>query len=152
MLFSGSKELETAIVLHIANAEKEATPLDAVAAAFEAAGAKLQNLREFGYVRARHGLVVLHADLRERELTKLATLSAAATKALCARGVPEPSASLAAEAGIAVFKVGFERWVSEKEPRDLAAHIRAAMDGLKAVLAEAKAPTARRKKRQVRRA
>jgi hypothetical protein len=60
---------------------------------------------------------------------------AAATEALHARGVSEPAASLAAEAGLAIFKVGFERWVGKKKPHDLAAHIRAARDALKAVAA-----------------
>ena len=99
------------------------SPLDAVAAAFEAAGRDLQDLRPLEYVRARYALVTKHAELQERELMKLAAIAAATAKALHARGVPEPAASLAAEAGIAVFKIGFERWVSEKKPRDLAAHI-----------------------------
>ena len=91
-------------------------------------------------------------DIRERELIKLASLAVAVTKALHARGVPEPAASLAAEAGIAVFKIGFERWVSERRPRDLAAHIRTAVDALKAIAAEGKAPTTRSKKKPTRRA
>ena len=34
------------------------------------------------------------------------------TAALADRGIGEPEASLAAEAGIAVFRVGFERWIA----------------------------------------
>src|ERR1700749_211636 len=80
VLFSGSKDLEKGIVDRIAAAPREASPFDAVAAAFEG-----------------------HADLQERELIKLAALAAAATKALLARGVPDPTASLVAEMGIALF-------------------------------------------------
>lgn len=36
------------------------------------------------------------------------------------RAVAEPQASLAAEAGIAVLRVAFERWVSEPGEQDLA--------------------------------
>jgi AcrR family transcriptional regulator len=152
VLFSGSKELEKSIVERIVGAPRDASPLAAVAAAFEAAGAELEETRDLQFVRARYALVTNHADVRERELIKMAGLAVAVTKALRARGVPEPAASLTAEAGIAVFKVGFERWVTERRPRDLPAHIRAAVDALKAVTAEGKAkpPRARPKKRAAR--
>lgn len=135
VLFSGSKDLERTIVDAIASSPKGAPPLDVVATAFEAAGAILQERRDFTYVRARHALVIAHAELRERELIKLAALASAVTKALDARDVPEPAASLAAEAGVAVFKVGFERWVAGKKPRDLAEHIRAAAAALRTIAA-----------------
>ena len=133
VLFSGSKELEESIVARIESARPEARPLDAVAAALEGAGAELEERRELAFVRARYALVTNHAEIRERELIKLAALALAVRKALHARGVSEPAASLAAEAGVAAFKIGFERWISERRPRDLAAHIRAAVEALKAV-------------------
>jgi AcrR family transcriptional regulator len=141
VLFSGSNDLEKILVDTIASAPKEAAPFDVVAEAFEAAGTKLQTLRDFSHVRARHALVVGHAELRERELIKFASLAAAVTEALHARGVSEPAASLAAEAGLAIFKVGVERWVGGKKPPDLAAHIRAAKDVLKIVAASITAPS-----------
>jgi AcrR family transcriptional regulator len=147
VLFSGSKELEKSIVDGIEGAPREASPLAAVVAAFEAAGAELQDRRDIRFVRARYALVINHAEVQERELIKLASLALAVTKALHARGVPDPAASLAAEVGIAVFKIGFERWVNERKPRDFAAHIRAAVDALKAVAAEASKPTKRAKKK-----
>src|ERR1700677_753302 len=147
VLFSGAKELEKGIVDRIESAPREATPFRAVAAAFEAAGAELQDRRDLHFVRARYALVTKHADIQERELIKLASLAAAVTKALHTRGVSEPAASLAAEAGIAVFKIGFERWVTGKRPQRLAAHIRAAVDALRAVAAEAKAPSKRATKK-----
>lgn len=152
VLFSGSKELERSIVEGIEGASREASPLEAVAAAFEAAGAMLQDRRDIRFVRARYALVTHHAEVQERELIKLASLGTAVAKALHARGVPEPAASLAAEVGIAVFKVGFERWANERKPRDLAAHIRVAVDALKAVATEGKGPTARPKRKRTRRA
>jgi AcrR family transcriptional regulator len=136
VLFSGSKDLEKGIVDCIERTPRDVGPLDTVAAAVEAAGAELQDRRDLRFVRARYALVTKHAELQERELIKLASLAVAVTKALHARGVSEPAASLAAEAGIAVFKVGFERWLSEKKPQDFAAHIRAALDALKGIAAE----------------
>jgi len=152
VLFSGAKELEQGIVERIAGAPQGVPPLAAVAAAFEAAGAELEQRRDLDHVRARYGLVIKHAEIQERELIKLASLARATTSALHARGVSEPTASLAAEAGIAVFKIGFERWVNDKQPCDLAGHIRAAMDALRTVTAGTATPKARAKKKQARRA
>jgi hypothetical protein len=117
-----------------------------------ASKARLQDRRDLEFVRARYALVTKHAEIQERELIKLATLAMAVAKALHARGISEPAASLAAEAGIAVFKVGFERWVSERKPRDLATHIRAAMGVLRAVAAEGKGTAPRAKRKPTRRA
>ena len=55
--------------------------------------------------------------------------------ALRQRGVEDPAASLAAEAGIAVFRIAFERWISETSQGDLAQLIRESLDDLKAVTA-----------------
>jgi AcrR family transcriptional regulator len=143
VLFSGSRDLEKAIVDVITSAPKELAQLDVVGAAFEAAGATLQARRELSYVRARYALLAEHAELRERELIKMASLAAVVTKTLHARGVTDPAASLLAEAGIAVFKIGFELWVTHKKPSDLATHIRAALDTLKHVTAEPSAPAKR---------
>ncbi len=139
VLFSGSKELEKAIIERIEAAPREASPLDVVVGAFEVAGAELMARRDLTFVRARYALVTKHAEIQERELIKLASLAVAVTRALHARGVAEPSASLAAEAGIAVFKIGFERWLSARKPHDFAAHVREAAGALQALTAGSKA-------------
>ena len=139
VLFSGSKDLEKSIVDRIESAPRETSTLEVVVAAFEAAGAELQERRDLNFVRARYALVTKHAEIQERELIKLASLAMAVTQALHARGVAEPAASLAAEAGIAIFKIGFERWVRERKQHDFAAHIREAATALKA-LTSSKAP------------
>jgi len=135
VLFSGSQQLEQMIVEQVVSAPTEAAPLALTIGAFEAAAAWLQSRRDFSDVRARYAIVTEHAEVRERELIKMAALAAAVTKALHARGVSEPSASVVAESGITLFKVGFERWVSAKKPGDFATHIRAAAGALKAATA-----------------
>jgi AcrR family transcriptional regulator len=154
VLFSGSKDLEKNIVDRIEGAPEEAGALDIVAAAIEAAGRALQEHREMRFVRARYALVTKHSEIQERELIKLASLASAVAKALRERGISEPAASLTAEAGIAIFKIGFERWVTEKKPLGLDAHIRAAVGALKAVAAGEKTPNPRvaPKKKRIRRA
>jgi hypothetical protein len=92
-------------------------PIDAVAAAIEAAGAELEERRE--RARQRQASIAATAELRERELIKLAALAAALAAALRQRGVDEPAASLTAEAGIAVFRIAVERWVDEANQRSL---------------------------------
>jgi AcrR family transcriptional regulator len=137
VLFSGSKELEKSIVGHIDAAAVGAGPLDVVVGALAEAGAELQARRDPHFVRTRYALVTQYAEIQERELIKLASLALAVTQALQARGVSEPAASLAAEAGIAVFKVGFERWVNQQDPSNFDAHIRAAAATLRAIATEA---------------
>ena len=110
-----------------------AAPIDAVAAALEAAGALLQERRESA--RQRQAVIAANAELQERELIKLASLASALAGALRRRGVTDPAASLAAEAGIAVFRIAFERWVNETSQRDLPQLIRESLDELKAVTA-----------------
>ena len=63
--------------------------------------------------RQRQAIVAATPELQERELIKLASLSAALAGALRRRGVTDPGASLAAEAGVAVFRVAFQRWVGQ---------------------------------------
>jgi len=147
VLFSGSKDLERTILDHIAAASRDLPALDVLAAAYAAAGAWLENLRAIEYVRARYALVAKHAELQERELIKLAGLATATLKALVARGVPEPTAGLAAELGLAVFKLGFERWATSRKPHDFAAHIRAALAELRTLAAATPTPPQKRARR-----
>lgn len=143
VLFSGSKELERAVVERVAAAPAEEDPLELVACAFEAAADELQAHRALDYVKARWAIVTEHAEVRERELIKMASLAAAVTQALRARGVVEPTASVVAEAGVAIFKVGFERWVVAKKPGRFAAHLRDALVALRDATTP-RAPTRRR--------
>jgi len=83
----------------------------------------------------RMAIVRATPELQERELIKLATLAAALAGALRRRGVADPAATLAAEAGVAVFKVAFQRWVSGTEELSLGQIIREAMAAMKTVTA-----------------
>jgi AcrR family transcriptional regulator len=133
VLFAGAGALQDLLVSTLAGTPDSAAPIDAVAAALEAAGALLQERR--AYSRQRQAVIAANADLQERELIKLATLAAALAATLRRRGVKEPAASLAAEAGIAVFRIAFERWISDTSHPDLPQLIRESLDELKAVTA-----------------
>jgi len=132
VLFWGQGALQELIVGALASAPDSAAPIDAVAAALQAAGAVLQERRDGA--RQRQIVIAANAELQERELIKLASLAAAMADVLRRRGVPDSAASLTAEAGIAVFRIAFERWTSDTS-QDLPQFIRESLDELKAVTA-----------------
>jgi AcrR family transcriptional regulator len=135
VLFSGAGSLEELLVSSVAGAPHSAAPMDAVAAGLQAAGALLQERRAFA--RQRQSIIAANTELQERELIKLASLAAAIADTLRRRGVTEPAASLTAEAGIAVFRIAFERWVDDTNQHGLPRLIRESLDALKAVTAGA---------------
>jgi AcrR family transcriptional regulator len=116
VLFNGSERLQQTMVDALAQAPAKASAVDAIAAALTKAGDFFDDDRR-PFARLRSTVIAANTDLRERELIKMATLSAALAQALRERGVGEPDASLAAEVGIAVFRVAFAQWVSESERR-----------------------------------
>jgi AcrR family transcriptional regulator len=134
VLFSGGPMLQDFVVERVAQAPAGMPPIDVVANAIAATGELFEPRRDFA--RQRQALITTHAELRERELIKLAKMAAAVAEALRRRGVSAPAASLAAEAGIAIFKRAFEAWVEEDgKKRDLDHHVRAAHAELEGVVA-----------------
>ena len=136
VLFAGSNLLQEPMVAAVENAPESTAPIDAIADGLRAGAAVLEPRRPFS--RKRQTVIAENPELQERELIKLATLGAALADALRRRGVADPAASLTAEAGVAVFRVAFERWVDEGEGRELAGLIEDSLDALKAVTAGAR--------------
>jgi AcrR family transcriptional regulator len=133
VLFAGSVALQDSLVRALETAPGSASPIQAVSAALGAAAAALGRDRE--HSRQRQAVIDATAELRERELIKMASLSAALADGLRRRGVPEPDASLAAEAGIVVLRVAFGRWVSQQHDEDLAQIMSESLDRLKIITA-----------------
>jgi AcrR family transcriptional regulator len=133
VLFGGAATLQEIMVSGAIGAPDSASPIDAVAAALASVGALLQE--RHGAARLRQAVIVANTELQERELIKLASLAGALAGALRQRGVAAPAATLTAEAGIAVFRVAFERWVDPSNRQDLPHHMRESLDELKAVIA-----------------
>jgi hypothetical protein len=100
----------------IASAPADASAMQALGAALVAVGDFFDDGRRT-FARQRHAVIAANAELHERELMKLAALSAALASALRAREVDEEDASLVAECGIAIFHVVFRRWVARGEKR-----------------------------------
>jgi AcrR family transcriptional regulator len=133
VLFWGSGDLQALFVNAVANAPDSSSPMDAVAAALEAAADFFEDRR--AHAQRRQAVVAANSSLQERELIKLASLASAVAEALRGRGVGEQAAMLTAEVGIAVFKVGFELWVDESNDRGFSQVMHEALVDLMAVLA-----------------
>jgi len=132
VLFGGSNALQDKLVAALADVPESAAPIDQVVRALEAAGDFFDD-RDFS--RQRHAVITAHPDLQERELIKLSRLASALAEALHRRGVQKPAASLTAEAGVAIFKVTFARWINDPEERDFTELIHESLAELKAVAA-----------------
>ena len=133
VLFARSEVLVDAMAGAVAAAPPEATPIEAVGAALAAAAELLDADR--ARARRRHAVIAANVELLERELAKMATLAAALAAALRQRGVAGSRATVAAEAGVTAFRIGFERWVTDGEAT-LPAVLDAVLTELRAVVGE----------------
>ncbi|MFD3037785.1 TetR/AcrR family transcriptional regulator [Mycolicibacterium senegalense] len=132
VLFWGEHLLRDTLVAAIADAP-ESSALEMVRAGLGAVTAIFAERRD--HARRRQAVIAANPGLQERVLAKLAGLATATAEVLRSRGVAEPAASLAAQAGIAVFKVAFGQWISAADGADLADLIDAAFAELKAITA-----------------
>ncbi|WP_454555836.1 TetR family transcriptional regulator [Geodermatophilus nigrescens] len=134
VLFGGSPVLQERLVAGLAAAPPSAGPLAAVGAALATIPETLSEERRAGAAQ-RQAVIDATPELRERELAKFAALTAAMAQGLRERGVGEPTASLAAEAGAAVFRVAFGRWIGG-DARDLGTLLAASLAELRGVAAD----------------
>ena len=132
VLFSGQAVLIESMTGAVAGMPAGTAPLDAVGAGLHAAARVIGGRRDGA--RRRQAVIDANPGLQERELSKLATLGTALTEALRGRGVPELAARVTAEAGIAVFKVAFERWIRAEES-ELTEAVEDALEALKVLSA-----------------
>ncbi len=131
VLFGGAGALVERLVAPIAAAPDSAAPIEAAMAGLEAAAALLEERADLA--RQRHAVIAASPELQERELIKLAFVGNAIGDALRRRGVADPTASLAAEVAVAVFRTAFERWIEGSDGQRLSRLIRESLDQLKAV-------------------
>ncbi|WP_055489586.1 TetR/AcrR family transcriptional regulator [Streptomyces sp. TP-A0356] len=109
VLFAGQDTHARLLADGIDTAPPAATPLQAVAAALDAATATFTpGQRDFG-PRLR-AVIAGNSELQERDAFKRARLAAAMADALRKRDVPDPTASLAADLGVRAFSGAFARW------------------------------------------
>ena len=111
VLFAGQEHHTRLFADGIAAAPEGATPLEAVAVALETATAAFTpEQRSFG--PQLQAVIEANGELRERSVFKMMSISAATTEALRKRGVPEPTADVAAYLGALAFDRAWARWIS----------------------------------------
>ncbi len=136
VLFGGSAALTELLVQSVNDAPAHRAPIEAIAAAFDAAAAMFEPRRD--RARQRQAVITAHPELQERELIKLDGLAVALADALRRRGASDTVARLAAETGVAVFKIAFERWIAQTQPPEsFATIVRRLFAELKAIATSA---------------
>jgi AcrR family transcriptional regulator len=118
VLFSGSAILGEHIVSAVRTSPAADSALDAVARGLAAAARLLDEIGQ-DRARQRYAVIAANPELKERELAKIANYADGVADALRARGVSQTHATIAAEAGMTVFRVAYERWADEPDDRDL---------------------------------
>lgn len=130
VLFAGARAFQTAVTDAVESAPDAAAPIDAVIAAL--ASSSGEQLAQYGqFARRRRNLIASTADLQERELIKMASLTAAVAAALRRRGVPALRASLTSQAAMAAFTTAYDHWVDQDGATDLPTLIQQSLNDLR---------------------
>jgi AcrR family transcriptional regulator len=133
VLFDKAAETAEKSLAALEAAPASASALEVVTAALDAVADVIGADRELA--RKRHAVIMANAELRERELIKLARMSAALADGLRRRGIGEIEAGLAAETGVAVYRVAFQRWVDADGDLDLRDAVRQSFARLRTLIA-----------------
>jgi AcrR family transcriptional regulator len=112
VFFDGAGDLQDYLVQAVEAASVDLGPLEAIVEALDQAAGQIFAAR-FLLARQRQRLIDANPELQERELAKMSRLATALTGALRSRGVEQATASVAAETGVALFRVAFTHWVEE---------------------------------------
>ena len=132
VLFAGAADLEAEVLRRLKDADPTASPFDA---AIQALGRAGQTLSDFvPYISLRREFIDSSSELRERDLIKTASLSAAIAAELKAQGASNRAAAFAAQAAVAAFVVAYEDWANAPQT-NFTALIRAAADDLQQAVA-----------------
>jgi AcrR family transcriptional regulator len=118
VLFHGQERFLQTFVDGVDEAPADASAFEFIAAALQAAALFFPDERR-PHSRTRQIVIEQNPALQERELHKLAGLAATVAAALRARGIAEPTATLAAQSAATVFGVAFAQWIGEGESRSL---------------------------------
>jgi AcrR family transcriptional regulator len=119
VLFGGDSRVDL-LAREIAAAPDSATPLEAVAAALDAAGRERFTAPRRQSLALRQTVIDANPELQEREALKSMNLVVSMTNALRQRGVPDLTSSVVAELGGLTLKITYERWIAAANSEDFA--------------------------------
>jgi AcrR family transcriptional regulator len=129
VLFANESALRDAIAAAVEAAPSSASGLRAAQAGLDAVARQLQPRR--AELQRRELVVTTSGELRERELTKLASWKQTFEDSLLHRGVPAPRAMLLAEIAMGALAVAVRRWMPSTGPRTLDEHVGDVLDELR---------------------
>jgi len=135
VLFAGAQAFQDGVVAAIKQAADDGALIDLVVTALADSGTQLAQYGEFA--RSRRDLIASSADLQERELSKMASLTRAVAQALRERGADSLQASLTAQAGAAAFTTAYDRWIDEDGVLDFPALVHQSLEGLRRAICTA---------------
>jgi AcrR family transcriptional regulator len=139
VLFDGEDDLRASLMQAVAEAPDGLQPFEMLLHAFQKAGRALEANRPFA--EPRFEVIAATPALRERELAKHASLTAAVAEALRQRDVPNRLAGLAAQTGWATYRQAVQAWTNDPA-QGLDAHLSQAFDDLRTLSATAPPTTA----------
>ena len=111
VLFAGAQDFEAGIVKHLTEAADDLDPINAAIAALTHSSLELAQYRD--YARIRRELIASAPELQERDLIKMTSLASAIAEALRQRHVPARTATLTAQAAVAVFTIAYGDWIDD---------------------------------------
>jgi AcrR family transcriptional regulator len=135
VLAAGQDTLAQLLREGIAAAPADATPLAAVCSGLKSAAAAFTSCNRDLAPRLK-AAIAASTELQERNALKQIGLAAAMAEALQTRGVPAPTAVLAAELAALAFKTAYARWAEPDEEQDLGTIACAALRELHAAAAD----------------
>lgn len=130
VLFAGADEFQQLLVQATVHAPSELSPLEAITAALVAFD--WQTMAP--YAAQRQAAITASPELMERELIKFDTLTAALADGLRRRGTDDSTASLAAQAGMTVFRTAYLRWAQADNHSDMDQIVNDVLAGLRAAV------------------
>ena len=133
VLFAGADDFQRLLVEGTVQAPSELAPLEAIAAAL--AAFDWQAMAPRAAQHQRQAVIAASPELMERELIKFDALTAAFADGLRRRGIDDPTASLAAHAGITVFRTAYGRWVDADDDDEMPQIVDDVLAGLRAAVA-----------------
>jgi AcrR family transcriptional regulator len=135
VLFGAGHVWEDQIIAGIEDADPSWPPLDVVIAGLVAGASLIDDRRAFALRRA--AVLAATPSLQERELLKMTKLADAISLSLAKRGIADFDAQLAAEAGVAAFRVAFARWIADTSGvLSLGEHVTEAASALRVLTAD----------------
>jgi AcrR family transcriptional regulator len=133
VLFNGSDELTQRWIEGIEATPADASPMAAVNAGLDLVADLFADRQPLARLRSQ--IILANPLLQERELIKLQSLADSISAALRKRGVSDNAATLAAQAGVTIFHVGFARWLKQDDAAAFRRLMDESLDELRSVTA-----------------